>query len=294
MKRSREPARPSQRRVTHAQARQAAANLTVIDSLLLHLLFRLRYLRTTQVRRLVYPDRAPMYVWQRLNVLHHRGLIDNVKIRDGSSTVALWHLDRLGLILAEDLDGIPEEARTPLRDYTVSSMYARHYSETAEIYIALCNGVHVDYWRWSNQRERYQYGEEFEPYRNGSRLRPQYLQPDATVHMATGYDTETGWVPEGWNTFYLELDRSTMSLGVMSEKFGKYRRWFAKLAGGDWRPTNLGHYLLVVCPSKQRAANLQELLNERNLPACAVTPEQALPMLIHELEAWWLERLASR
>lgn len=278
--------RPDRKRPRPHEARQALANLGETDSRLLTLLLDLRYLRTAQVKALVYPQRKQMYVWQRLNDLQRRGLIANVKIRDGKSSMAYWHVDDLGLRAAEELAGVPEEARTSISEHTVSATFARHYADAAELYVILSQQLPEGAWRWLNHRMQYEY----DRVKNAKGVtRPLWLKPDATVQVDYGQTVDDKWQRLGEWTNYVELDRSTMSLTVMAQKLDKYVKWFGKLTqSGEWYGgIDIGHYILIICPSQARATNLQRLLNQRNLPGRAVTLGEAAGMVCGGLNHWW-------
>ncbi|HWI50742.1 MAG TPA: replication-relaxation family protein [Symbiobacteriaceae bacterium] len=282
--------RVDRKRLTPEQEQQVLANLNDVDNTLLMRLYDLRYLRTDQVHALVYTGRKKEYVWQRLNELHRRQLIGNLKIRQGRSTIALWHLDRLGLEVTEDMLGVPPEERLPPKEHKVSAKYARHFVEAADIYVALQKRLgNSGAWEWLNHRTRYQYGSVEIPAKKGGGHRPLWLIPDGTISLDYGREVSGKWTRQGTWTTYLELDRSTMRLAIMGEKFDKYVEWLAQqVSYGIWDGRDdIDHYILVVCPSSQRAANLQALLDERRLPGRAVTQDRAMDMLCGGLSSWW-------
>lgn len=282
--------RNPRKRLTPQQEQQVLANLGEVDNTLLMRLYDLRYLRTDQVNALVYPKKPKTYVWQRLNELHNRGLIGNLKIREGRSTIALWHLAKLGLEATEDMLGVPPEDRLPPKEHKVSAKYARHFVEAADVFVDLSKEMKgIDAWEWLNHRQRYQYGAEEIPAKRGGGQKPLWLIPDATIRLDYGRTVAGRWTREGTWTIYLEVDRSTMKLATMGEKFDKY----LALLGRDTAPlpwtgrADVDRYILVLCPSQQRATNLQALLDERKLPGRAVPKEQAVKMLTGELASWW-------
>lgn len=294
------PGQPKKKqpRLSRLSQRQALANLTELEAGFLRSLLQLRYLRTDQVHALIYPDKTRRYAQQRLNILQHRELICAVKVRDEKITRAYWHLSELGLRVAEELEGIPEEERTKLSVYTVSATYVRHFTDAVDIYVDLAQRGAG--WEWRSHRERYQY-DNLDLGRRGER--PLYLVPDATIDQWYGSEVNGNWEPQGYWRFYLELDRSTMSHSVMRTKFEKYRKWFGKLLkeqseqrnryafDPDWNAReDVGHYVLVICPGPRRAQNLQELLNEFQLPGLAVTKEQAVKLIQGGLPEYWCDR----
>lgn len=281
-------------------AGQALANLTPVDVELLLRLYDLRYVRTATLARLLYPDRSDMWVWQRLRELSLRGLIANLRVREGRSFYAYWHLDEVGLRAAEELQGIPPEERTAIRDWRVSATYARHFADAADFYAAVASQSWLGF-TWLNHRTAYEYGTRTD---HRGREVPALLHPDATIlltWMLSDHSQQGTW------TFYVEIDRSSMPLKIMGEKFDKYVGRFTQLmpwdakyksnsyANGKWKGNlDVGHYLLILCRSEARAQNLQRLIDERRLPGCAVaTREHALLMLSGELPRWWRERISE-
>lgn len=294
----RRPRSTAPKKVTAHQAGQAMANLSDIDRQLLLCLYDLRYVRTKALRTLFYSDRSEMWVWQRLRELAQRGLIANLKVREGRSFLAYWVLDEVGLRAAEELQGVPKEERTAIRDWRVSATYAKHFAEAADVYVELeqrgWNGF-----AWKNHRTRYECGTRTD--KRGNQV-PAYFSPDATVTVDWTRKGDTGQVvARGTWTFYLEIDRSTMPHKVMGAKFDKYLEFFKAFIPTEdslreyslrWKGNrDVGHYILILCPSQARAENLQQLLDERRLPGRAVTTQHAVSMIGGELCRWWRQQV---
>lgn len=258
---------------------QNLAALNDDDRTLLHVLYLLRYLRVYQVLELCYPDKTEAYVQQRLWRLSQRGLIAAVKLREFTSTVAYWHLDALGLRAIETI--LEVERRTPLRDFTVSAVYVRHYAQIGDVYLALATNGTDFTWLNSRHGHRYDANALF-------RAKPGKVYPDATV------------APAGVGTVYLEVDRASMSLATMQDKFQKYSLLFDRLAvevdyrNYRWSPAlDIGHYLLVLCPGTLRARHLQELINREGLPGRVCLPDEAAGALLG-MRHWWASTRARR
>lgn len=292
------PRSTAPKKVTAHRAGQAMANLTELDQRLLLCLYDLRYVRTKALRELFYSEKSEMWVWQRLRELAQRGLIANLKVREGRSFMAYWVLDEVGLKAAEELQGLPKEERTPIRDWRVSATYAKHFAETADVYVELARRRWTGF-TWLNHRARYACGKRLDKRGNEA---PAYFNPDATATVEWSRKDDNGQVAaRGTWTYYLEIDRSTMPHSVMGAKFDKYLELFKSLLPPEealkeypirWKGNrDLGHYILVICPTQARARNLQPLLDERRLPGRAVTADQVVAMIGGELCRWWRQQM---
>jgi hypothetical protein len=282
------------RRIDPREARQILASLSPEERKLLGYLWLLRYLRTAQIHELCFDGRSEQWVRQRLDGLRLRGVVNRVKVQDGRRSWAYWYLDEVGLMGAQEQEGIPEDQHIRIRDYTSSAMYAVHYADAADVYIR----IHRDRanFEWVSMRERYTY----KYHDNCGETIHEYLMADGSARIPIGYHANGRWIEAGFWTYFIELDTGSMTHRQMEAKFDRYVRFYADHYGqygqfGQWRGdvADLEHWLLVVVRSKDRAENLQRLIDDRMLPGEAILLDQVSNTL-SSLPGWWKKWVARR
>lgn len=279
------------RRIDPRDARQILASLSPEEKLLLNHLWLLRYLRTAQIRQLCFAARPEQWVRQRLDSLRLRGVVNRVKVQEGRRSWAYWYLDAVGLMGAQEQAGIPEDKHIGIREHTSSGMYAVHYADAADLFIRLDrDGIPFE---WVPMKERYAY-EYFEDH--GKKVQG-YLMADGSVRIPVGHETNGRFVQTGTWTYFLELDTGSMRHKQMEVKFDRYFRFYADRYGqfGAWHGdvAALEHWLLVVVRSKERAENLNRLIDDRMLPGEAILLDQVSETL-STLPDWWSRWVAGR
>lgn len=279
------------RRIDPREARQILASLSDEDKTVMGYLWTLRYLRTAQIHQLSYSSRSLQWVRQRLDTLRLRRVVNRVKVKDGRRSWAVWYLDEVGLMGAQEQEGIPEDQRVGIREYTSSAMYAAHHADAADMYIQLqCDGMLFE---WVSMKERYTY-----EYRGASGKQFKgYLMADGSARFPVGHDVNGRWVQSGTWTYFLELDTGSMRHKQMQVKFDRYVHFYTAHYGdrGAWPGDVVAveHWLLVIVRSQERAENLQRLIDDRGLPGEAILLDQ-VSTVINALPDRWRERVASR
>ncbi len=245
---------------------QAVLELKELDKDILRTLYRFGFLETEQVGRLFCteePEPANA-VAGRLRLLKLRGFAGSLREHNQMKTPAVsrtfWFLDSFGLRVVEEMEGIPRANRVKKSESILQILFLEHIRLTNEIYIELellRRRRYLDLLVWRGTREGRL---EFPGFTGGGRS---VLTPDATVTLGR----------EGrLASWFLEVDRATMSLTRIREKMGRYREMYVELA----RPERL----LFLTVGEARRDDVQKLMAEHGLRGRSVLFRDAVGHLV--------------
>lgn len=226
----------------------AIMRLTPRDRALVGALMELRYLTAPQIREVCYPGISLSSASHRLTLLRRRGLLDCLAHRTFSDRRAFWGLTSLGRTVGAALADAPP---VPPRLFAVAALQMEHLIATNQVFCDLClqhRGSRLGSFRW--------YGSHHACVDLGST----HLVPDAVILAAA---------PEGhWWMYCLELDRHTMALQALAEKFERYRvmRRIAALRREDplWE-ARAECWILFACGEERRAVEAARLATAHGL-----------------------------
>ncbi len=245
--------------------------LTERDIEMLKVINRYRYLRTGQIKRLIFPDNASLQsTRRRLRGLYHNGYINRmvpfVRAGHGGAEVA-YYLDRKGDAALRDL-GI--EVLRPTKTGQVRPTFLLHALELSEFRVNLELAI-----QQQDDLSLHRFVADFElksHVRGKRKSRRDFRLFDEVQHPATGREYVV--YPDGLIVLkaarndrekrallFLEIDRGTEGLRVIQEKFIGYRLYHQQ-----GRISKFGKFarfrVLFQTTSDKRAANMAAALHD--------------------------------
>ncbi len=252
--------------------RKAGLNfvLTERDIEILRVINRYRYLRTGQIKRLLFQDNTSIQsTRRRLRFLYHNGyvgrMVPYVKAGSGGEEVA-YHLDKAG---EQTLRELGVDIRSPVKVGQVRPNFLHHALELSEfrvcLELALQEQNRIDLHRFvcdfelkshlqkNSGKRRYRLFDEIEHPTTKKRF---VVYPDGLIILRA-----KGAKAEHHALYFLEIDRGTEGLRVIQDKFIGYRLYQEQ--GRFKKYGSFSHFrLLFQTTSSRRANNMAAALHD--------------------------------